>query len=142
MYAEFLKIDFPRIPWPGSPVEFWDVSEKGNILRRLHLMETQIIGETPFPFKGEGEAVVDKIRHDAGRVWINETQYFDHPPEVSWGFYIGGYQPAQKWLKDRKVRALSFEDVKQYQRILKVLSETDRVMNTINMTLDASGNEE
>ena len=68
-------------------------------------------------------------------VWINATQYFDNAPEVSWGFYIGGYQPAQKWLKDRKARALNLDDVKHYQRILKILSETDRIMATITMTL-------
>jgi predicted helicase len=136
-YVEFLKIDFPRIPWPATPAEFWDVSDKGGRLRRLHLMEPQAIGETPFPFKGEGDAVVNKPRFEGGKVWINETQYFDAAPEVSWDFYIGGYQPAQKWLKDRKGRALSFEDVKHYQRILKILSETDRIMRTITMTLDA-----
>ena len=69
------------------------------------------------------------------RVWINATQYFDSAPEISWGFYIGGYQPAQKWLKDRKGRALSFDDVKHYQRILKILAETDRIMSTIEMDL-------
>lgn len=136
-YAEFLKLEFPRVPWPASPAEFWVVSDKGNSLRRLHLMEPQAVGETPFPFKGEGSAVVDKPRYEGGKVWINETQYFDNAPEVSWGFYIGGYQPAQKWLKDRKGRALSFEDVKHYQRILKILSETDRIMGAITMTLDA-----
>jgi hypothetical protein len=104
-------------------------------LRRLHLMEPQAIGKTPFPFKGQGGGVVDKPHYKGGRVWINETQYFDQAPEVSWVFSIGGYQPAQKWLKDRKGRALSFEDVKHYQRILKILSETDRIMRTITVTL-------
>jgi len=56
--------------------------------------------------------------------------------DVSWAFYVGGYQPAQKWLKDRKGRALGFEDVKHYQRILKILAETDRIMRTITMTLN------
>jgi hypothetical protein len=56
-------------------------------------------------------------------------------PEVAWNFWIGGYQPAQKWLKDRKVRALSFDDVKHYQRIVKILAETDRIVATIAMTL-------
>lgn len=137
-YAEFLKIDFPRIPWPASPDEFWDVSAKGTQLRKLHLMDPAIIGPTPYPFKGEGNAVVDKPRFEDGKVWINATQYFDAAPPVSWTFYIGGYQPAQKWLKDRKGRALSFDDVKHYQRILKILSETDRIMQTITMTLEAS----
>jgi hypothetical protein len=139
-YAEFLKIDFPRIPWPANPDEFWDVSAKGTQLRKLHLMDPATIGPTPYPFKGEGDAVVDKPRFEDGKVWINATQYFDAAPAVSWTFYIGGYQPAQKWLKDRKGRALSYDDVKHYQRILKVLSETDRIMQTITMTLaGASG---
>lgn len=62
-------------------------------------------------------------------------QYFEGVPDVSWGFYIGGYQPAQKWLKDRKGRTLSFEDVKHYQSIIKILSETDRIMKTITLSL-------
>jgi Type ISP C-terminal specificity domain len=134
-YAEFLKIDFPRIPWPASPDEFWDISAKGTQLRKLHLMDAGTIGPTPYPFRGEGDAVVGKPRFEDGKVWINATQYFDSAPAVSWTFYIGGYQPAQKWLKDRKGRTLSFEDVKHYQRILKILSETDRIMATITMTL-------
>jgi hypothetical protein len=134
-YAEFLKIDFPRIPWPTSPDAFWDVSAKGTELRKLHLMEPAAIGATPFPFTGDGDNVVDKPRFEDGRVWINATQYFDSAPEISWGFYIGGYQPAQKWLKDRKGRALGIEDVRHYQRILKILAETDRIMGTITMEL-------
>ncbi|EKE67287.1 adenine-specific DNA methyltransferase [Oceanibaculum indicum P24] len=140
-YAEFLKIDFPRIPWPTSPDEFWDVSAKGSVLRKLHLMDLVAIGPTPYLFPIPGNGVVDKPRFEEGKVWINDTQYFDNAPEASWGFYIGGYQPAQKWLKDRKGRSLSFEDVKHYQRILKILSETDRIMKTINMTLDANVSE-
>lgn len=134
-YAEFLKIDFPRMPWPATPDEFWDVSTKGTILRKLHLMDPATIGPTPYPFKGEGSAVVDKPRFEDGKVWINATQYFDAAPAVSWTYYIGGYQPAQKWLKDRKGRALSFDDVKHYQRILKILSETNRIMQTITLEL-------
>ena len=140
-YSEFLKIDFPRIPWPKTPAEFWDISAKGHTLRQLHLMDPATIGATPYPFMGEGDNVVDKPRFEdgpkSGKIWINPTQYFDAAPEVSWGFHIGGYQPAQKWLKDRKGRALSFDDVKHYQRILKILSETDRIMQTITMDLGA-----
>jgi hypothetical protein len=136
-YAEFLKIDFPRIPWPATPDEFWNISAKGTQLRKLHLMDSATIGPAPYPFDGQGDGTVEKPRFEGGKVWINETQYFDAALEVSWTFYIGGYQPAQKWLKDRKGRALSFDDVKHYQRILKILSETDRIMKTITMTLDA-----
>ncbi len=134
-YAEFLKIDFPRIPWPSSPDEFWDVSAKGNRLRRLHLMEADVIGDTPYPFVGEGDGEVDKPLRKDGHVWINDSQRFENVPDVSWDFYIGGYQPAQKWLKDRKGRTLSFDDIRHYQRIIKILSETDRIMKTITMDL-------
>ena len=136
-YADYLKIDFPRIPWPATPDEFWDVSAKGTALRKLHLMDPATIGKTSYPFTtaegAEGDNVVDVPSFSGGKIWINETQYFADAPEVSWAFYIGGYQPAQKWLKDRNGRVLSFDDVKHYQRILKILSETDRIMKTITM---------
>lgn len=134
-FAEFLKIDFPRIPWPKSPDVFWNVREKGEQLRRLHLMEDAAIGETPFPFEGEGDSVIEKPEFRDGRVYVNKAQYFANAPQVSWGFYIGGYQPAQKWLKDRKGRELTFDDVRHYQKILKILAETDRIMKTIEMPL-------
>ncbi len=135
-YSEFLKIDFPRIPWPKSPDEFWNVSAKGGVLRQLHLMDIAAIGLAPYRFEGKGDSVVGKVRYEGGRVWINKTQYFDNVPEVSWSFYIGGYQPARKWLKDRKGRALSFDDIQHYQRIINILAETDLVMKTITMDLE------
>ncbi len=72
------------------------------------------------------------LKGNLGRVYINEKQYFDNVPEVAWNFYIGGYQPAQKWLKDRKERELSYEDILHYQKIIVALSETDRIMNAID----------
>ncbi|EOZ7525233.1 type ISP restriction/modification enzyme [Enterobacter quasiroggenkampii] len=138
VYAEFLKTDFPRIPWPASPDEFWHVSAKGGELRRLHLMEPSAISETSYRFMGEGNNEVDTIGKASfrdGKVFINKTQYFANVPETAWSFRIGGYQPAQKWLKDRQGRPLSFEDIKHYQRIIKVLIETDRIMADISMSL-------
>jgi len=67
-----------------------------------------------------------------GKVWINETQYFAGVPLVAWEFYIGGYQPAQKWLKDRKGRVLNFEDILHYQKVIVALAETGRVMGEID----------
>lgn len=138
-YAEYLKTDFPRIPWPSSSDEFWRVSSQGAALRKLHLMEPAAVGAAPYPFEGDGDNVVATISKDTyrdGNVWINKTQYFAGVPQVAWNLYIGGYQPAQKWLKDRKGRALTFDDVKHYQRIIGVLAETDRIMNEIDMALD------
>lgn len=138
-YAEFLKIDFPRIPFPASPETFAAISAQGEALRRLHLMEDAAIGATPYPFDGEGDSVVDKPRYEGGRVYINGTgsdgQYFDVVPPLAWDFPIGGYQPAQKWLKDRKGRALSWDDIRHYQKIIKILTETDRIMREIEMPL-------
>lgn len=134
-YAEFLKIDFPRIPFPASPESFRTISEQGEALRRLHLMEDAAIGATPYPFHGDGDSVVDKPRHVNGQVWINADQYFDGVPAIAWDFHIGGYQPAQKWLKDRKGRALTYDDIRHYQRIIKILVETDRIMGEIEMPL-------
>lgn len=141
-YKEFLKIEFPRIPYPASSDVFWHVAEKGGALRRLHLMESAAIGETPYRFEGEGDNVVGKpVFKDTtggiGRVWINEGQGFVEVPSIAWEFCIGGYQPAQKWLKDRKGRTLSFADIQHYQKIIKILSETDRIMKEIKLPIEA-----
>jgi hypothetical protein len=137
-YAQFLKIDFPRIPYPASPEIFAHVADKGGQLRRLHLMEDAAIGATPYPFKGEGAGeVVKPERAEDGRVLINPNQWFEGVPSIAWEFHIGGYQPAQKWLKDRKGHTLSFEDVRHYQKIIKILVETDRIMKEIKLPLGA-----
>ena len=130
-YAEFLKADFPRIPWPVTPAQFWKISGAGGSLRRLHLMEPTAIGSPQYPFVGDGDDVVGKSTLAEVKVWINASQYFDEVPRDVWEFRVGSYQPAQKWLKDREGRALSFEDVLHYQRILKVLSRTQEIMSTL-----------
>ncbi|WP_353199171.1 type ISP restriction/modification enzyme [Sandarakinorhabdus sp.] len=134
-YAEFLKIDFPRVPFPPSPEVFRAISEQGEALRRLHLMEPGAIGDTPFPFEGDGNSVVVGPRHEQGKVWINQQQGFAGVSATAWNFHIGGYQPAQKWLKDRKGRALSWDDVRHYQRIIKILDETHRIMQLIDLPM-------
>ena len=95
-YAQFLKTDFPRIPYPTDAKAFWSMAEKGEQLRRLHLMEEDAIGDTPYPFKGEGNNKIEKPEYEGDKVWVNKTQYFEHVPEVAWRFPIGVYKPAQK----------------------------------------------
>ena len=80
----------------------------------------------------DGDNIVTKPKYQDGKVYINDTQYFDNVPEIAWNFYIGGYQPAQKWLKDRKERKLEFDDILHYQKIIVALSETDRIMKEID----------
>ncbi len=132
-YKEFLKIDFPRIPYPTDWEKFRDLLEKGEELRQLHLME-DLPHSTGVSFPVGGTLQVDCFRWEQNRVYINSEQYFEGVPESAWNFYIGGYQPAQKWLKDRKSLTLSFEDVKHYQRIIYVLQQTQRIMQEIDET--------
>ena len=131
-YREFLKIDFPRIPYPTDWEKFRDLAEYGEELRQLHLME-DLPHSTGVSFPIGGTLQVDCYRWEQNRVYINSEQYFEGVPESAWNFYIGGYQPAQKWLKDRKGMMLSFEDVKHYQRIIYVLQQTERIMQEINV---------
>lgn len=130
-YKEFLKIDFPRIPYPTNGDKFRDLAEKGTELRKLHLME-DLPAKTGVTFPVNGSLQVDCLRWADNRVYINNEQYFEGVPQSAWNFYIGGYQPAQKWLKDRKGQTLSFEDVKHYDRIIYVLLETERLMGEID----------
>ena len=97
-----------------------------------------------YPIEGEHE--VEKVRYteprqgsDYGRVWINKEQYFENVPPEVWEFHIGGYQVCHKWLKDRKGRKLSFDDVNHYTNIVSALSETIRIMQEIDETIDKHG---
>ncbi len=130
-YKEFLKIDFPRIPCPTDWKKFRDLVELGEELRQLHLME-DLPSKTGITFPVAGSLQVDCYRWQDKRVYINAEQYFDGVPVSAWNFFIGGYQPAQKWLKDRKGMTLSFEDVKHYGHIIYVLQQTEKIMGEID----------
>jgi predicted helicase len=130
-YKEFLKIDFPRVPYPENAEKFRTLAETGAKLRCLHLMDgvEPQPGMADFPIDGSNE--VESLKYASGRVHINGAQYFDRVPPEVWNFYIGGYQPAQKWLKDRKGRTLSYDDILHYKRIICVLKETSEIMREL-----------
>jgi len=141
-YKEFLKIDFPRVPYPKDQDTFWKLVKLGGEIRQIHLLESPKVEQyiTQYPVDGDNMVtrkitksnpgyVADTETH--GKVWINDEQYFDNVPLVAWEFYIGGYQPAQKWLKDRKGRKLELDDIFHYQKIIVALTETDRLMHEI-----------
>ena len=132
-YKEFLKIDFPRIPYPKDQDTFWKLVKLGGELRQVHLLESSLVENlnTSFPVSGSNE-VSKKLEFTDNKVYINQEQYFDAVPEIAWNFFIGGYQPAQKWLKDRKGRKLEFDDILHYQKIIVALFETDRLMKEID----------
>ncbi len=131
-YKEFLKIDFPRVPYPKDKNTFWELVKLGGEIRQIHLLESPVVENFITQYSIDGDNMVGKIKYQDGKVYINESQYFANVPEVSWSFYIGGYQPAQKWLKDRKERRLEFDDILHYQKIIVALSETDRLMKEID----------
>lgn len=143
-YKEFLKIDFPRVPYPQDAEDFWKLVELGGELRRLHLLESSLVEKRITGYPEDGDNIITRkisknspgyeaISETHGKVWINDQQYFDKVPLVAWEFYIGGYQPSQKWLKDRQGRELSYEDISHYQKIIVALTETDRLMKEIDI---------
>ncbi|HCE58781.1 MAG TPA: DNA methyltransferase [Prolixibacteraceae bacterium] len=159
-YKEFLKIDFPRVPYPKDADTFWQLVKLGGEIRQIHLLESPTVENYITQYPVDGDNMVTKIFFNSppaeegcpqdgvvnsppaeegcpqdgvvGKVYINDTQYFDNVPLVAWEFYIGGYQPAQKWLKDRKGRKLEFDDVLHYQKIIVALSATSRIMQEID----------
>ena len=104
----------------------------GRELREIHLLESPKVSQFTTTYPVSGSATVEKISYKDGKVFINSEQYFGDVPEIAWNFYIGGYQPAQKWLKDRKGRALSNSDIEHYQKIIVALVETNRIMKEID----------
>lgn len=130
-FKEFLKVDFPRIPYPKDLGEFERFRVAGRELRTVHLMKDAepSLFEARGRFPIAGDNVVDAVKWDNGRVYINSSQYFDNVPLEAWEQAIGGYRPAEKYLKDRKNRALSQEELKHYQRIILALAKTREIMD-------------
>ena len=145
-YKEFLKVDFPRVPYPKDAEYFEHFRSFGEQLRLLHLMDTSTMENLEKKYKDvavfnhKGNDTIEQCvyveasdDHPSG-VRINAAQTFDNIPSEVWEFYIGGYQPAQKWLKDRKGRTLSFDDIEHYRKIISVLIETNRLMKEIDVS--------
>jgi type I restriction-modification system DNA methylase subunit len=138
-YAEFLKIDFPRIPLTSNDKLFRQLADYGEQLVQLHLMTspklnnliTEFVEET-----GDRTVAPGHPKYQNGAVQINKNgDRFTGVPEEVWNFYVGGYQPCQKWLKDRKERTLSDEDILHYQKIVVSLKETIEIMKKIDKAI-------
>ncbi|MDR2192947.1 MAG: DNA methyltransferase [Treponema sp.] len=135
-YREFIKIDFPRVPYPSSAAQFRALAALGATLRALHLLEAAPSHGTAGEYPVAGSNTVAKPEYRDGKVWINATQYFADVPQDVWEFYIGGYQPAQKWLKDRKDRTLDYDAIEHYQKIIAALTATIAVQRLIDEALE------
>ncbi len=131
-YSGFLKIDFPRVPFTKNYELFLKMSELGKTLVNLHLLKLVSRPISKFPIKGD--ALVEKLKYEEKeeRVYINNEQYFDSVANEVWEYQIGGYQVCHKWLKDRKKRKLSLEDIKHYCNIVTALKETIEIQKEID----------
>lgn len=146
-YAEFLKIDFPRLPLTPNVGLFRQLARFGYELTQLHLMTHPALNQliTQFPVSGRNEVISGHPRYTeprqdllggmSGRVYINQEQYFEGIAPDVWAFQVGGYQPLDKWLKDRRGRTLTFADILHYQRIVVALKETMRLMAAIDAVI-------
>ena len=138
IYKPYLDYNFPHVPYPQKET-YHELAALGKQLADLHLMRLSSTWKVQATYNGEGESKVasflfekNTVQERVGKVKINETQYFDHIPEAAYNFYIGGYQPLQKWLKDRKGEALTFEDIRHYEEMVHAITETIRLMEQID----------
>ncbi|MDQ0195734.1 hypothetical protein J2T20_004127 [Paenibacillus wynnii] len=135
-YKELLSIDFPRIPLPHSKEMFVTVIKYGTKLRKLHLLDIDIHESYVPQFCGYGNNVVIKsAKYQNGRIYINNTQFFNFVSEIAWNFCLGGYAPAQKWLKDRKGYELSQDDISHYIKMVGVFNISNELMQLIDVDL-------
>ena len=148
-YAEFLKIDFPRIPFTKDYDSFIKLGKLGKELADIHLMKSTQLNKTFSRFEVSGDNLVKKVEYvpvgaglapalekkskTNGKVFINKTQYFSNIDKNTWEYQIGGYQVMHKWLKDRKGRTLSLEDIQHYIKIARALQLTNEYQKKIDI---------
>jgi predicted helicase len=140
-YSEFLKIDFPRLPLTDNLALFRALSQIGNQLVALHLMESPLLYQRLTTYIGSENPLVEKVSYTSDTVYLDKAQTcgFRGMFEDVWNFHIGCYQVCEKWLKDRKGRRLSEEEIDHYQKIVVALSETIRLMQEIDVVIEERG---
>jgi len=130
MFKDFLKTDFPKIPFPKEYLQFLELSKLGEDLVTLHLLKRQLPPSIKFEISGTN--TVNAVKYVDNKVFINKTQYFEGVPKNVWDFYIGGYVVLDKWLKERKNRELSVGEILHFIQIVEVLKETIRIIDEID----------
>ncbi|MFN3466819.1 MAG: type ISP restriction/modification enzyme [Candidatus Brocadiales bacterium] len=131
-YAEFLKIDFPRIPFTRNYKLFCKMAIHGEKLVDIHLLKSHELDTPATMFRGKGDNVIENVRRDKDKVYVNPNQYFEEIEEEVWQYQIGGYQVCDKWLKDRKGRRLSLDDIRHYCKIITALQKTIKIQKVID----------
>jgi predicted helicase len=153
-YRELLKMDYPRVPLPSGLDVFRDLARLGGELVALHLMRSDDLNDPITTYSGSGAPEVERVGWAQETVWLDAaktnareghratqpgTVGFEGVPEEVWDFHIGGYQVCHKWLKDRKGRVLTDDDIAHYQKIVVALSETIRIMGEIDEVIEEHG---
>ena len=142
-YADFLRRDFPRVPLTSNKELFAALVKLGHELIGLHTLQAPPARISGFPVAGSGEVVKPRFAiaagQSAGRVWINDAQYFDGVPQAVWDMHIGGYRVAEKWLKDRKGRLLTYDDITHYQSVVAALARTLAIQAELDLAVDSAG---
>lgn len=139
LFSDFLKSDYPKVPYPKDDKAFLKLVEYGRELRLLHLLQHPSLDDLDDYSFPEGSNIIQRKQTNGspgytptddhkGRVWINDTQYFGNIPMNAWNFSMGGYRPAQKWLKDRYGLKLDQCDIEHYMKVIKAISLTDEIM--------------
>lgn len=133
-YAEFLKTDFPRVPFTTDYDLFVEMADLGKKLMKLHLMKSELLSAPIAKFQGQGNNIIEKPKYieEKGRVYINKTQYFGGIEQDVWDYQIGGYQVLYKWLKDRKKRKISLDEIKHYCKVATALQKTIEIQEEID----------
>lgn len=133
-YAEFLTSDFPRVPFTKDSKLFQKVAQKGAELVDLHLLKSTKLGKPIAKCEGAGDLRVVKVSYDSkkARVYINDDKYFSGIPSEVWDYHIGGYQVCEKWLKDRKGRTLSSEEIATYVKVVTAIAETISIQESLD----------
>jgi predicted helicase len=131
-YAEFLKMDFPRIPFTNDYGLFIQLGKLGKQLAELHLLKSKKLDNPISKFPVRGNYKVEKPKYEDEKVWINKTQYYNNVKEEVWKYQVGGYQVCEKWLKDRKGRTLTHEEIQTYSKIITALSKTINLQSEID----------
>jgi predicted helicase len=131
-YSEFLKTDFPRIIFTKNYKLFSKMGEYGKRIVDLHLLKSNELDHPIAKFQGRGNNKIEKVRYQQGRVYINNERYFEGVPEEVWYYQIGGYQVCDKWLKDRKGRTLSLDNIRHYCKIVTAIEKTIGVQKEID----------
>lgn len=131
-YAEYLKIDFPRIPFTKDYKQFIKLGKLGKILTELHLLKSKYFDRPISKYHISGTDLVENPRFEKDSIYINGEQYFNNINETVWQYQIGGYQVCSKWLKDRKGRVLSSDEIQTYCKIVTALSKTIEIQKEID----------